>query len=375
MFLIFSVFFFTLLLFCVFVALAQWRQTRDSPILWYVGYLLATFAHYGRQFWIIGATEFGFVSPPDPPLRWDTPLSYAAFACYFLFVEQLMGVRASAPRLSKTLTGIARFFAAMIGLHLLLQIFLGDQAASQVHQALQVMLLPTLVWLTVHLLRNARLFYQKLVLIGTVALVLGYVSALATHLLDGRYDLVRTVICCFPTRWGDICLYHLKVGIALDVLCFSWALTLRQKDLLVLALLSGLPVLPAQHRDVSPPEATPEDAFLLRVREFLSQHFQQETLTVEQLAQALFLSAGQTRRKLKGKTGLTTEQYILGYRLERALHLLQTTDMPINQIALAVGLKDKAHFSRVFKKQYGQSPSETRKKRNENADKTQKNAG
>ena len=368
-FLVTSAIFFTLLLFCSLLAFAQWRLRKDKVILWYIGYLLGTFAHYWRQFWIIGVQESGFINLPDPPLEWGTPMSYAAFACYFLFLERLMDIRTSAVGLSRILIISSGCFVWMIGVNLLLQCFGWDEIADKVHQAFQVLLLPTMMWILVHLIRNARLFYQKLVLIGTIALIIGFVCVICTHVFNGRYDLLRTVICCFPTPWRDICIYHLKVGIAIDVLCFSWALTLRQKMLLQAVL---PPILPAIILPYVPP---PDDTFLTQVEYFLSNNFQNEKLSVEQVAQAVFLSAGQTNRKLKEKTGMTTEQKILRYRLERALEVLHGTEMPIGEIVFAVGMKDIAYFSHVFKKQYGVSPSEIRKKAKVKADKTQKNAG
>ena len=319
-FLLFNTFFFTLLLFCAFVALAQWRQTQDALILWYIGYLLFTFLHYGRQYWIVGAEEYEFMSPPTPPLHWNSPLSYAAFACYFLFIARLMDIQATAPRLSYVLTRLVHVFAWMIGLHLLLQALWGNRTADQVHRVFQVLLFPTMLWLMVHLWRNARLGYQKLVLVGSMALVGGFVCVIATRLLDGRYDLINGAICCFPTHWGCLPLYHFKLGIAIDVACFSWALTLRQRDLLAAAIVLALPSAPIQKVIISPLDALPEDAFLKKVRDFLSRHFHLETLSVEQVAvEAVRLSVSQTNRKIKEKTGLTTAQFVLQYRLDKAL--------------------------------------------------------
>lgn len=371
----FNTIFFTLLLFCAFVAFGQWRQTKDVAILWYIGYLLGTVAHYGRHFWITGVQELNFVPPPDPPLQWNTPLSYAAFACYFLFIDWLMNINSSAPRLSRALKGISRVFAYMIGIHLLLQIFIGNEFADKVHQVFQVILLPTMVWVVVHLLRNAHLFYQKLVLIGTIALVIGFLCVLATRLIDGRHDLIDGVICCFPMLWGkDICLYHLRVGVVLDVLCFSWALTLRQRELLLAAApvkiveIAG-PVAPAKVILVeSHGIEDNQDLFLQQVRTFLDDHFHQDNLEVGDIANALHLTSDQVYRKLKQKTKLTTEQYVLRYRLERAAALLVQTDKAISEITLDVGMKDLAYFSRAFKKQYGHSPLSFRKNGQEKPD-------
>lgn len=349
----FNTFFFTLLLFCAFIAFGQWRLSRDIAVPWYIGYLIATFLHYGRQFWIDISDMLGVSDIPDPPLEWDTPLSYTAFACYLFFVRQIMQIWVVAPRLSNVMLNTARFLGLMSGGHLVIQAFLGNATADVIHQVVQVILFPMLTWLVIHTLLNARLFYQKLILIGTAALMLGFLSAIAQRRWTDDYALLPDMLRCFPTRWGDICMYHLKVGVTLDVLCFSWAITLRQKMLLQEAvptkpLLLDLPV--------------EDDPFLQQLSDFLEQHYNEETLNVEQIAESVYLTAGQVNRKMKEKTGLTTEQYLLRYRLEKALKKILCTHDSISQIMMDVGFKDMAHFSRSFKKQFGQSPSAMRRK-------------
>lgn len=374
----FNIIFFTVLLFCAFVALGQWRQSKDAAIPWYIGYLLGTIGHYGRQFWIIGVEEFHFISPPDPPLHWGTPLSYAAFACYFLFLDGMMNTRAGALRLSRTLTGIARFFVFMIGLHLLIQVIWGHGFADKVHQVFQAVLLPTMVLVAISLLRNAHHFYQKLVLIGTIALVIGFVCVLATRMLEGRHDPFVGVICCFPMPWGgDLCLYHLRVGVILDVLCFSWALTLRQQALLLAAapvkiIEVKLPAAPAEVIFIEKHEKATKDQLSQQIRDYLEQHYQQDTLKVGDIAKALHTRADKVARNLKEETGLNTEQYILQYRLERAVEMLLHTDKTISEIYRDIGLKDLAHFSRAFKKQYGLPPLAFRQNGQKAPDKVKK---
>lgn len=246
---------------------------------------------------------------------------------------------------------MAGFLGLMSCGHLLVQALFGNPAADAVHQVFQVLLFPTLAWFVAHMLLNVPLFYQKLILIGTAALMLGFLSAIAQRRLTDDYALLPDMLQCFPTRWGDICTYHLKVGVVLDVLCFSWAITLRQKMLLQ-KMASPKPLLP----DL-PAEGDP---MLQKLLEYLSQHFQDETLTVRQIAQALHLSTSQLNRKLKKKVDLTTEQYLLRYRLDRAHELLRNTTKPVIVVMREVGMKDPAHFSRAFKKHHGHSPAEIR---------------
>ncbi len=61
-------------------------------------------------------------------------------------------------------------------------------------------------------------------------------------------------------------------------------------------------------------------------------------------------------RILKKRTGQSLHQYILTYRADRALSLLQTTSLSVSEIAERVGFSSLKHFSQTFKTIYGYSP-------------------
>jgi AraC-like DNA-binding protein len=356
----FDVVFFTLLLFCGYIAFAQWRITRDTPLIYYIGYLIFSIAHYGRQYWIEGAREMQYFPPPDPRLKWDMALSYAAMACYFLFIDHIMDIRDNSPNLSKLLKAMVQFMGFGIVLNLSLQLFLKVGMVDKVHQLFQVILLPTMLIVLWNLRGLTRFYYQKLIYWGVIALVIGFLCALATRHLEGRYDLIKNAICCFPMRSYTLCLFHLKVGIAVDVICFSWALTLRQKMLLSTTKIITEKVV------VMPLDTHVEDELMGNINTWLAAHFHKESLTVPELARAVFLAPDSLTKKVKAKTGLTTEQYILRYRLDRGAELLCTTNQTVGAIASAVGFKDAAHFSHAFKKYFGKSPGEFRREMTEN---------
>jgi hypothetical protein len=286
--------------------------TKDRSIPWYIGYLTGTFLHYGRQFWLDIPAE---PKIPDPPLEWDTPLSYASFACYFLFVREVMEVRRLAPKLSRIIAGMAWILGGLISINLFLQSAFNYEIADKTHQVVQALFFPVLVGLVAHVLKKTEPFYEKLILVGTVALVIGFLCVVALRRWPGGTGWIPEIVYCFPTSGRSICLYHLKVGIAIDVLCFSWAITLRQQWLLK----TERPPIPIPNRQEI---STPKDAFVTKVEQYLDQNYSDETLTVERIAQGLNLSAGQLNRKLKGKTGLTTEQVRLRYCLQDARKLL-----------------------------------------------------
>lgn len=56
-------------------------------------------------------------------------------------------------------------------------------------------------------------------------------------------------------------------------------------------------------------------------------------------------------------TGKPLHQYLQELRLKKAVTLLQETDLPVSDVANAVGFKDLPHFSRYFKQKIGHTPS------------------
>ncbi len=84
-------------------------------------------------------------------------------------------------------------------------------------------------------------------------------------------------------------------------------------------------------------------------------------VSVTELAQAAHFSPAQFRRKFRAWTGLTPREYLRRHRLELARRLLETTDLPIVQIANQCGFESPPHFNRTFKKAFGTSPARYRK--------------
>ena len=62
----------------------------------------------------------------------------------------------------------------------------------------------------------------------------------------------------------------------------------------------------------------------------------------------------------KKETGTTITDYINSTRIRQALILLNTSSLPIGEVASRCGFLDSNYFSRIFKKQLGLSPREYR---------------
>lgn len=85
-----------------------------------------------------------------------------------------------------------------------------------------------------------------------------------------------------------------------------------------------------------------------------------DDLSMETMQAHLYLSASTISRVVKQESGLPLRLYIQSRRLENARWLLLTTSLPIIQIAEQCGINDFNYFSRIFKKQYGMSPTALR---------------
>jgi AraC-like DNA-binding protein len=82
-----------------------------------------------------------------------------------------------------------------------------------------------------------------------------------------------------------------------------------------------------------------------------------EPLDVDDLAAAARLSRAHFSREFRRAFGESPHAYLLTRRLERAAALLRTTDHSVAEICLAVGLTSVGSFTTSFTRTYGQSPT------------------
>lgn len=94
-----------------------------------------------------------------------------------------------------------------------------------------------------------------------------------------------------------------------------------------------------------------------RVNKLIETHYCESRLTVNFIAEKLFLSPAYLSTTYKKYSGVTIMQYITQCRMEQAKILLEKLHINISQIAEMVGYNDAFHFSKRFKQYFGQSPS------------------
>ncbi len=87
------------------------------------------------------------------------------------------------------------------------------------------------------------------------------------------------------------------------------------------------------------------------------------TLRLSELAALARLSDDHFLRSFKAAVGQTPHQYVLARRISRSRELLERSDSPIAEVALATGFKGASHFSAAFKAHMGASPTDWRTRR------------
>ncbi len=104
-----------------------------------------------------------------------------------------------------------------------------------------------------------------------------------------------------------------------------------------------------------------DEQLLQRAIGVVGEHMDDSDFSVEAFSAAMHMSRSALYLKLKGLVGQTPQEFIRTLRLKRAAQLLSDSTDNMSEIAAQVGWLEPTHFSRAFKNQFGQSPSDYRK--------------
>ncbi|GGG01417.1 hypothetical protein GCM10010912_52870 [Paenibacillus albidus] len=105
-----------------------------------------------------------------------------------------------------------------------------------------------------------------------------------------------------------------------------------------------------------------------QVMRFLSEHYR-EPVSMEALSAVLRYSPQHLSRKFKELSGLSPIEYVIKLRMEKAQHLLLTSEATLQEIARRVGYQDWFYFNRMFKKYVGTAPGQFRNRHPSRQDK------
>ena len=101
-----------------------------------------------------------------------------------------------------------------------------------------------------------------------------------------------------------------------------------------------------------------DKAFLQKAIDFIVSNIQEPQLGVDSIADLFNLSRMQVYRKIKALTGKSVVEFIRMVRVKQALKLMDTHQFTLSEIAFRTGFNSSSYFTRVFKDEYGKTPSE-----------------
>ncbi len=97
-----------------------------------------------------------------------------------------------------------------------------------------------------------------------------------------------------------------------------------------------------------------------RAKSYIYEHYNEE-LSVEILAEQVYLSPGYFSYIFKKETGVNLSRFVRVYRIEKAKELLTNTNMKIVQICKETGFSNVSYFCKNFREYCGCSPEQYRK--------------
>ncbi len=114
------------------------------------------------------------------------------------------------------------------------------------------------------------------------------------------------------------------------------------------------------HEEVQTIENDSQQKMVMR---FNDENLMNRDLNRTMVADKFYISVYSVGRICKNQFGVNFSEYVSGKRMEKAKQMMTETDLTIGEISAAVGIDDANYFARIFKQNYGISPTEFRKKK------------
>src|SRR5690606_28731038 len=102
------------------------------------------------------------------------------------------------------------------------------------------------------------------------------------------------------------------------------------------------------------------DAVVRKCQEWLKEHYAQHD-ALARVTELAGVPERTLKRRFKTATGTTLIEHLQNLRVEEAKRLLETTDLPTDEICARVGYEDGSFFRRLFKRSTGLTPGQYRR--------------
>lgn len=103
------------------------------------------------------------------------------------------------------------------------------------------------------------------------------------------------------------------------------------------------------------------DAVIAECQQWIAQHYNEQN-PVQRMTELSALNARTFARRFKAATGRSPMDYVLELRVEEAKQILETSEVPVDDVSSQVGYLDPAAFRRIFRKISGVTPQEYRRR-------------
>jgi AraC-like DNA-binding protein len=101
--------------------------------------------------------------------------------------------------------------------------------------------------------------------------------------------------------------------------------------------------------------------YIRQARTTLEENFDKH-ITIPQLARQIGINEAKLKEGFRELYEQSIHNYLQQLRLEKAKQLLLTTDKSVTDITYEIGYSHVTHFTTLFKKEIGLTPTEWRKK-------------
>ena len=108
-------------------------------------------------------------------------------------------------------------------------------------------------------------------------------------------------------------------------------------------------------RQALPGETDRAERYCLVAAQYIHDNYYNR-ITVEDVAHAANITSKYLYKLFSEKYGISPSTYIADYRMERACRLLTDTELPVSEIAHAVGYEQSGYFSSTFRRHFGVTP-------------------
>ena len=104
-------------------------------------------------------------------------------------------------------------------------------------------------------------------------------------------------------------------------------------------------------------ESVNKNEIVSKIMQYFEEHYP-EKISLDIISENMYVSPFYISKIFKSVTGDTPIRYLINVRLDKARELLKThPELSVHEIAEMVGYEDAYHFSKLFKKRFGASPS------------------